>query len=74
MALTLSEATELREAYRLALLAIATGEEYEIGNRRLKRADLAEVRKTFEYYDDLVTAITAGRSGIRVQRAIPRDL
>ncbi len=40
--------------YYLAESAILRGQEYEIGDRRLKRADLAEIRRAI---DDLEAAL-----------------
>lgn len=75
MALTLDEAKALRENYLAALNAIATGKSYTIGTRTLTRADEQFVAKKFAEYDQLVTALAAGRSGgIPVFRGVPRDV
>lgn len=72
--LTLAEATELRTAWKAALLAISTGQSYTIGSRSLTRADLAEAERLFNKYDQLVDALTAGRSpGAPIFRVVPRD-
>jgi len=51
--LTKAELQELLDEYRKAMKRIAIGAEYtidtETGSRTLKRADLAEVRKTIEW-------------------------
>lgn len=75
MALTLAEAQTLRTAYFEALQAIATGQSYTIGSRSLTRADERFVAAKFAEYDQLVTALSAGKSGgIPVRRFMPRDL
>ena len=54
--------------------AIAGGQEYEIGSRRLRRADLEYVRESITYWDTKCTKL--GRSGgtgnIRVQLVVPK--
>ena len=46
---TLQELEEQITAFKKALMAISTGQEYSIGNRRMTRADLPEIRKTLEW-------------------------
>ena len=53
--------------------AVMTGQEYRIGTRMLKRADLAEIRRSVIYWKDEIDRLE-GRSGIRVQQVIPRDM
>ena len=75
MALSLAEAQQLRANYLAALNAIASGQSYTIGSRTLTRANLAEIRKSFAEYDQLVDQLSAGKSGgIPVHRIMPRDL
>lgn len=75
MAVTLDEAQLLRDAYKAALLAIASGKSYTIGDRTLTRADERFVKQTFAEYDQLVTNLQSGRAGgVGVRRVIPRDL
>lgn len=76
MALTLAEATELRTAYKAALVAIASGKSYTIGSRSLTRADEAFILEQFNRYDKIVDQLTAGQTpgGARVIRVVPRDL
>lgn len=75
MALTLSEAEALRTAYYQALLALASGQSYTIGSRTLTRANLAEVKKAFNEYDQLVTDLKNGSSGgVKIFRITPVDL
>jgi pyridoxine/pyridoxamine 5'-phosphate oxidase len=75
VALTLAEAQQLRANYLAALNAIASGQSYTIGTRQLTRANLAEVKKSFAEYDQLVEQLKSGRGGgIPVRRIMPRDL
>lgn len=75
MALSLDEAQQLRDAYKAALLAVASGKSYTIGTRTLTRADEKFISSKFAEYDQLVDAITSGRGGgVRVFRVMPRDL
>ncbi len=74
MALTLAEALELREAYRQALLAVATGKSYQIGQRNLTRADEHFIEEQFEKYDAIVDQLNGtAAAGLRNQRVVPRD-
>jgi hypothetical protein len=75
VALSLDEAQQLRDAYKAALLAIASGKSYTIGTRTLTRADERFVSQKFSEYDQLVDSLTNGTgAGVRVFRVIPRDL
>ena len=55
-----------------AELRILDGQEYEIGGRKLKRADLEEVQKGIAMWENVVGKLQRG--GIRVKRAIPLDI
>ena len=46
---TLQEIEEQITAFKRALMAISTGQEYSIGNRRMTRADLPEIRNTLDW-------------------------
>jgi hypothetical protein len=75
MAVTLDEARTLRKAWFDAEVAVSTGQEYQIGNRKLTRADARYIHQQFIRYDQIVSEMEAGRSGgIPVRRFIPRDL
>lgn len=75
MALSLDEAQQLRDAYKAAQLAIASGKSYTIGTRTLTRADEAYISRKFAEYDQLVDSLSSGRGGgIPVFRVVPRDL
>jgi len=56
--ITLSEAQTQLTAWLDASKAIATGQEYWISGRRMKRADAAEVRKQINYWSGIVTSLT----------------
>lgn len=53
--------------------AIATGQSYKIGSRELKRADLREIRKQIEFWEDKLNQVE-GTGWSRTWRAVPRDL
>lgn len=70
----LAEAIEDLNLWKGALRAIATGQTYQVGNRSLTRANLAEVRATVRYYENEVARLSAGRRrGARMQRFVPHD-
>lgn len=51
---------------------VATGQEYTIGRRSLKRADLGEIRKSIEYWQGQVYKLSRkGRN--RVYSGVPVD-
>lgn len=57
--------------------AIATGQSYTIDNRRLDRANLAQVREQIKFWQkELAKAesLSKGRSRRRTVRIVPRDL
>ena len=55
---------EQKAAWNKALLACSGGQEYTIGSRRLRRADLPEIRKTLEWLDSQPTVedVQSGRA------------
>lgn len=57
------------DAYKAAELKILSGQEYTIGqgetSRRLRRADLAEVRDEIRRIDALITSIDKAAAGRR---------
>jgi len=64
-------------AYYQAELAILSGQEYRIGSRTLRRADLPEVRKAInalerqvQQLEDVATGSTANRA----RRVVLRDI
>lgn len=65
------------DAWLTAELEVTTHQSYTIGSRSLTKANLAEIRKQIEYWNDQVARLEniekrGGRS--RVFRAVPRDL
>lgn len=44
-----AELTEQITAWKAALLAVSSGQEYSMGDRRLRYSDLPEIRKTLEF-------------------------
>lgn len=74
----LEQYKERLELYYKAEAAILDGaQEYYIGSRRLRRADLAEIRKmisTLEDGIDELEAETSGGSRRKCIRVIPRDI
>lgn len=73
----LEKAKERLNAYYEAELAVLTGQEYRIGTRTLKRADLQEIRKAISDLEKLVAqleAVESGKGPRRVIRIVPRDL
>ena len=58
-----------------AMQAVAGGQSYEIGNRKLTRVDAADIEKMFDKYDAEVDRINAGRrKGARVIGVTPRNI
>lgn len=74
MAITFAIAEAKLTEWLDAETAVSGGQEYEIGSRRLKRADLEFIRESITYWN--TQCIKLGRSGgtgnIRVQLAVPK--
>jgi len=62
--ITLAEAQSQLTAWLAASQAIATGQEYWISGRRMKRADAGEVRRQINYWSSMVTALTNNAAGM----------
>lgn len=71
---TLPEAKEMLQTWIEAEKAVATGQSYKIGTRSLQRANLSEIRKQIQFWRNEIAKIESGRKGVRVMRAVPRDL
>lgn len=56
------------DAYLAAELAVLSGQEYEIAGRRLKRADLKEIRAGIEHWNQQVQSLSSGRRRAVVPR------
>jgi len=69
---TLVEAQEMYTLYLEAEKAILKGQSYTIKDRTLTRANLTSVVKARKEWQALVNQLTAG--GMRVRRAVPRDI
>lgn len=55
---TLSEVNAQITAWKAALTALSSGQEYTIGSRRLRRSDLPEVRETLEWLEGQKAALS----------------
>lgn len=64
--LTQADAETQLAAYLAAETKVLAGQEYQFGNRRLKRADLAEIRDGIRFWNAEVQRLGNG-SGVRVR-------
>lgn len=71
---TLEEARQHLQAWLEAEMAVSRGESYEIGGRKLTRANLLRIVERIRFWRAEVARLEAGRRGARVIRAVPRDL
>lgn len=69
--MTLERAKEHLDAWYKAELAVSTGQSYKIGSRQLTRANLLEIQKQINYWENRI-AVLSGKNH-RVKRVIPRD-
>lgn len=61
---TSEELTAQIAAWKAALLGVSTSQSYRMPDgRQLYRADLPEIRRTLEWLDSQLTALTAGATG-----------
>lgn len=62
------------DTWKAALLAVASGAEYTIGTRRLRRADLPDIQAHLDWLDKLPTVEdeAAGHGSPQFVEAIPR--
>ncbi|WP_228728345.1 DUF6148 family protein [Brevibacillus composti] len=73
----LDMAKERLQAYYQAELAVLSGQEYRIGTRTLRRADLSEIRKAISELERQVQQLenqAAGNRSARARRIVIRDL
>lgn len=70
---TIHEAKEHLQAWLKADLALATSKEYTIGNRRLTRANVQEVKDRINFWRNEVARLE-NRPRRRAYRVIPRDI
>lgn len=64
-------------AYYAAELAVLSGQEYRIGTRSLRRADLPEVRKAINALEAQVQQLedaASGNTANRAKRVVLRDI
>ena len=74
MAITHAQAQDRLDAYMAAELAVLQGQEYRIGERLLKRADLAEIRSGIIMWENKVNELAMSDEGTgrgRVARMRP---
>lgn len=69
--ITLAQAQAQLDAYLAAETAILGGQEYEIGGRRLKRADLQAIQAGISLWNQRVQDLTVRASG-RSRAVVPR--
>ena len=62
--------------YYEAEQSVLTGQEYRIGSRNLRRANLEEIRKAIKELEAQLAALEAGQTpnAPRMVRVVPRDL
>ena len=69
--ITLAQAEAKLALWMSAEDAVATGQEYAIGSRRLRRADLSDIRAQIVYWEGRVRDLGRGNGGIRIRGATP---
>lgn len=77
MAFTVAQCNERLQIWLDAESAIASGQSYMIDNRRLERANLAQVREQIKFWQNELAKAQAsanGRNRRRTIRIVPRDL
>ena len=75
--ITLEVAKSMFEAAKTAYLSACTAQEYRVGSRSKRAADLKNLRQDMEYWDNKVKelkAVAAGKGRRRSYRITPRDL
>ncbi len=68
--LTQAQAEAQLALYIAAEEKVLSGQEYSIGSRRLKRADLAEIREGIQFWNAEVQRLSNG-AGVRVRGLTP---
>ena len=69
----LAMATDMWKDWILAERKVMAGQSYEIGSRRLRRADLKEIRDTIIYWKSEMDRLS-GHSRTKVRQIIHRDV
>lgn len=67
--ITLQQAQDKLDTWMAADDAVATGQEYAMGTRKLTRANAAEIRDNITYWEKKVVRLSGG--GIRITGATP---
>jgi hypothetical protein len=67
--ITLTNAQEQLQLWLNASAAVATGQEYAIGDRKLKRANLSEINTSIDYWNRQVQRLSRG--GIKIIGGTP---
>jgi hypothetical protein len=76
-AFTLEQARTQLNMWLEAERVVATGQSYQIGSRRLERANLLHIREQIKMWRrevERLEAIASGKGSRRVIRVVPRDL
>ena len=68
----LANAREMLKGWMQAEQAVMTGQDYQIGSRRLRRADLKDIGERIKFWKGEIDRLEM-RSRIRVQQVISRD-
>lgn len=72
--ITIDEARANLQMWLEAEKAVATGQSYQIGTRRLTRASLSDITERIRYWRTELERLENGRgAGASVFRAVPRD-
>lgn len=74
---TLEEAKEHLKTWLEAENAVATGQSYQIGTRKLDRANLYQIREQIKFWKaevEKIESIETRKGRRRVMRIVPRDL
>jgi len=73
MYVTLEYAQTQHKLWLDAQTAVASGQSYTIGRRSLTRANLSDILRMIQYWEDEIDSLTS-TSRPRTRRAVPRDL
>lgn len=74
MPIPLETAQAHLNAWLAADIAVSQNQSYQMGLRKLQRADAAEISEKIKFWRNEVERLQKGRSGMRVMRVVPRDL
>ncbi|WP_323145940.1 DUF6148 family protein [Pseudomonas marginalis] len=73
MAITLEQAQGQLQAWLDASMKVSQKQSYRIGTRQLEYADLAEITKTIDYWQQQIDRLESGRTrGIVLRGITPR--